>query len=317
MAEETGIVLNTNLEYKFALDALQKGKTNSNNTVKKYLDKFRWELKKYDFDSTNPVESFHKNLESFKTYLSEFKKLLSEVCYSENEKIHYHYRQFFEELLVYQTVEPNGQSKLIAELEFYRFITWVMFLHYVAFTIKSESFDHLKTILEEIYEVPKNFRSSNSEKYRNFLIFKCYSDSFIENLYNQKKYSPIGHLLQDICDNEYVTFEELCEADLLIYLKSIISALESSSYSLIWWPHAGFYVLDGLHPLKIFAKSEKTSYFSEVKKILNISDLSFVEDAISKNDSNGWGTRYIPNWNGSFNSLNLKVLTNYEKLKKK
>ncbi|MTD10816.1 TIR domain-containing protein [Acinetobacter sp. YIM 103518] len=318
VAEDTGIVLNTNLEYKLAIDSLKKGKANVISSVKNYLEKLETEISKYKFDKNDTKQQFFAKLESFKAYVDEFKNITNEACLFRNSSIHRLYHKFFEELLTYQEVIPNGQSKLIAEIEFFRFITWILVLNYISILIKNESFDEVAEFLEEIYTLPEYFRNSENTKYRNFLVFKLYTDGFIDSLEEQKYYSIEGHLLKEFSNDQIVSFKELCETDLLIYLKSLVLALEEKEGGAsIWWPNAGFYVLDRHNPLKIFAKSEKQSYFSEIKKILNIENLEFVQTVHALKDPHGWGNFYLPRWSGSFQSVNLITLTNYEKLKDK
>lgn len=315
LANDTGTVLNTNLEYKLAVDSLKKGKSNAISTVKNYLEKLVKEIGKYKFDKSEPKEQFIEKLESFKAYVEEFKDVTNEVCLFRNLSIHRFYYKFFEDILVYQQIIPNGDSKFVAEIEFYRFITWILVLNYLTVLIKNECFEETSEFLEEIYVLPEYFRNSENSRYRNFLIFKPYTDGFIESLKEEKYYSIFGQLLQEFSNDECVSFKDLCETDLLIYLKSLVLALDKNEdYPILWWPHAGFYAL-GYHPLKIFAKSEKKSYFFEIKKVLNINSLEFVEKVLAINDSNGWGNPYLPRWNGSFQRVNLKTLTNYEKLK--
>lgn len=271
LADGTGTILDTNLEYRFATDALQKGKPNANGLVKAYLEKFNKELVKYNFvNGKDEAEQFNSYLQSFKSYLAEFKKVLNDVCHYGNPKIHQFYRTFFEELLRYQVIIPNRPGKAIAELEFYKFITWVLVLHYVAITLKNECFSELKEFLEEIYSIPEYFREVSNDKFKNFLIFKCYTDGFIENLKEQKYYSPLGELLKDITENEVINFEELCEADLVVYLRSLVLALDKGDTYSMWWPYAGFYAVNRYNSLKVFAKSEKASYFGSIKNILGI-----------------------------------------------
>ena len=69
--------------------------------------------------------------------------------------------------------------------------------------------------------------------------------------------------------------------------------------------------------MKVFAKSEKASYFGSIKNILGIENLSFIDKALDNHDPNGWGDYYLPRWSGSGRSVNLKILTNYENLKDK
>lgn len=118
LAEDTGVVLNTNLEYQLAIDSLKKGKSNLNSAVKHYLEKLVKELNKYQFDKEESKAQFIANLDSFKPYVDEFKNVTNEACLFRNGSLHRFYHQFFEDLLAYQEIVPNRQGSLLPRLNF-------------------------------------------------------------------------------------------------------------------------------------------------------------------------------------------------------
>lgn len=74
---------------------------------------------------------------------------------------------------------------------------------------------------------------------------------------------------------------------------------------------------DQYRALKIFVKSERSTYFEEVKKVLNVKDLQFILDILSLGQKGIYNSNpYIPTWSGSFATFDLKTLSNLEKLHK-
>lgn len=82
-----------------------------------------------------------------------------------------------------------------------------------------------------------------------------------------------------------------------------------------WWPHVSFYISENRNrALKVFVKSERSSYFEEVKNVLNVKNLQFIVDVLNIQNSSFGLNPYIPKWRGSFAEFDLRILTNLDKL---
>lgn len=324
VAEDNQVALFTNTQYRMAIDALEKGRSNASSLVKQYLDKLYLELPKFSLldDDSNVEEAFKQKLEHFQPHLYEFKKIVDTVCTHSNEsKIFKHFRSFLESFLNLLTVIPNQRSRLTVDLELFCFLNYQIFLSLITILIKNEEFNELKEILDELYMLPENFhhRYLLDKKYMNFSVFLPREYNFIENTLKSRKYSPLGDLVKDYSDNQVISFEEMCEADAFLFIKTLTIALQDDDfYRKRWWPHLSFYIANHRHlALKVFVKSERASYFDEIKKVLNVQDLQFIEDILNINKDNPYEPNpFIPKWTGSFAKFDLKVLSNLEKLHK-
>lgn len=324
VTEEEQVALFTNTQYRMAIDALEKGKNNASSLIKQYLDKLRSELPKFSLsqEDSDIEEAFKQKLEHFQPHLHEFKKIVDAVCIHSNDpKIFKHFRSFLESLLNFLTIIPNQRSRLTADLELFSFFNYLFFLSLVTILIKNEEFNELKEILDELYMLPENFNDRHllDKKYMSFSVFCPREYDFIERKLKPKYYSALGDLVKDYSDNQVITFEEVCEADAFLYIKSLAYGIQSNDfYQKVWWPHVSFYIAkDRYRALKVFVKSERSSYFDEIKKVLNVEDLQFIVDVLNVNKENSYHSNpYIPSWTGSFATLNLKTLSNLEKLHK-
>lgn len=324
VAEDDQVALFTNTQYRMAIDALEKGKSNASSLVKQYLDKLHSELPKFSLseEDSNLEEAFKQKIEHFQPHLNEFKKIVNTVCtHSNDSKIFKHFRSFLESLLDLLTVIPNQRGRLQADLELFCFLNYQIFLSLISILIKNEEFNELKEILDELYMLPENFHNRHllEKKYMTFSIFLPREYNFIGNNLKPRKYSPLGDLVKDYSDNQVITFEEVCEADAFLFIKSLTFGFQSDDFYIKrWWPHVSFYILNHrYHALKVFVKSERASYFDEIKKVLNVQDLQFIEDILNINKGNPYNPNpFIPQWNGSFATFDLKTLSNLEKLHK-
>lgn len=323
VAEDDQVALFTNTQYKMAIDALEKGKNNASGLVKQYLDKLQSELPKFSIldDEEDSERAFKQNLEHFQPHLYEFKKIANTVCtHSNDPKIFKHFRSFLENLLSFLTVAPNQSSRLKADLELFSFFNYQFFLSIVTILIKNEDFQELKSILDELYMLPENYydRYSLDKKYKNFSVFNFSKFDFINIKIKPDYYSPLGELIKEYSDNKIISFDEICEADLFLYLKTLAYGTQDNEFYLKrWWPHVSFFIADDSNrTLKVFIKSERSIYFEEIKKVLNVENLQFIVDVLNIQNHSYGSNMYIPHWRNSFTQIDLRTLTNLEKLLK-
>ena len=326
VAEEEQIALFTNTQYRMAIDALEKGKNNASSLIKQYLDKLHSELPKFSIsqEDSDIEKAFQQKLEHFQPHLHEFKKIVDAVCIHSNDpKIFKHFRSFLESLLNLLTIIPNQPGRLTADLELFSFFNYQFFLSLVTILIKNEEFNELKEILDELYILPENFNDQYllDKKYTSFSVFCPREYAFIKRSLKPNYYSALGDLVKDYSDNQVITFDEICEADAFLYIKSLTHGIQSNDfYQKVWWPHVSFYIAKDRYrgrALKVFVKSERSTYFDEIKKVLNVGDLQFIVDVLNVNKENSYNSNpYIPSWPGSFATLDLKTLANLEKLHK-
>lgn len=319
ISDDSTTVLHTNTEFRIALDALEKGKANASGNVKTYLNKLNLELPKLSINNVEQdqvIDSFEKSLKNFQPHLLEFKKIVDSVCSHTNDpKIHKHIRHFFEFSLNHLKTPPNGSGRYNADLELFEFIIYQLFLSYIAILLKNEEFVELKEILDELIVIPEYFHQSNfTTRHQNFCVFMNNKSNIITQDLMRNQISPLGSMLKSLSDENIITFNELVDADIFLYLKSI-SILSTGARGRVWWPHTGIYLNYRQEALRVFLKSEKSTYFEEIKSILGCENLLFIEKICPQEDD--WSNHYIPKWRDSGLILNIRSLTNYQKLEAK
>lgn len=280
ITEDSSIdVLHTNIEYRIAIDALQKGKPNASGSVKTYLSKLDKELQKLSVNNSQSDELlriFSNNLQQFQPHLLEFKKIIEATCsYSDDSKIHKHFRNFFEHSLNHLRVIPNTPGRNNADIELFEFIIYQCFLSLVAILLKHDEFKELAEILDELFIIPDHFYQRLSPlKHTNYSIFRPIEYNIIENGLKLGDRSPLGLLLKELGDNEIVSFAEIAEADIFLYIKSIANTA-NKKLNFNWLPNVGL-LLQQHSALRVFLKSEKPSYFNEVKNTLGCNNFDFI-----------------------------------------
>ncbi|WP_269511051.1 toll/interleukin-1 receptor domain-containing protein [Acinetobacter baumannii] len=310
-------VMFTNVEFKFALDAIEKGKPNASGTINSYLNKLANELKKLSIQASEAtIEDVKKGFLQFQPHAIEYKKLLNAVCMHSNElKIYKHFRKFLEGLLIFLTDENIHQHKT-NDFLLYETIIYQLFLSTIAILLKNEELEALHEFIDEVYiHPPTHFDFHRGERTSTFKIFAPYHHENYKALYPQK-IEPIAALLNEHVNQDIISFNDLCEADIFLYLKSVAQTIFEAKEYIMWWPILGIYIGYRPTPLKIFTKAERPSVFDEVVKLFNSEDLSFIDTLYTETSSTSFGSLYIPRWQNGIGNLDVMALTNYKELKK-
>lgn len=313
--------LHTNTEYRIAIDALEKGKQNASGAIKCYLNKLNEELIKFRLNSKEVkgdvkiTEAYKKNIKNFQPYLFELKKIAESYCsHSNDSKVIKHFCHFFENFLkLHLTYTTDGTSFFQANFEQYKFIAHQSFLSIIAILLKYDCFNEVSDILDEQFIIPENYIFNNNANHETFTIFNGSNLTIIPFGLKQREQSPIGAMLKELHDNEVISFKELIEADVFLYLKSMINILKNNKTNK-WWPHTSIYMGHKIVPLRMFLKSEKQSYYDEVKKTLGCEDLHFIYNILTDDP---WKNPNVPAWIQAGFVLDLVKVTNIDKLEVK
>lgn len=308
------VVLYTNMEFRIALDEIERGKPTAQGAIRRYLNKLEAELPKLKIDGTDDYkEAFLNNFSNFTAHLLEYKKLLNAACeYQLEQKTLLQFQKFLANLLKFP-----GSNQTNLNRSFYEALNYQLVLVTIAVLIKNDEFSIIKFILDEIYEVPSTHLKFHDEKYSTFKIFNPADSQVIGEVLDKPNYiEPLAELIKQNYDEEIVSFNELCEADLILYLKSASKTIQDKRTFSMWWPHLTLYINNQRHPTKIFARAENPAFLENVCFILNWKDFSLIDSIYEIAEKQEWGSIYIPQWRTPFPTfLNLKALTNFEKLK--
>ena len=308
------VVLYTNMEFRNALTEIERGKPTAQGSIRRYLNKLEAEIPKLSIDGTDdPKKAFLDNFSNFSAHLLEYKKLLNTACeYHLEEKTLLQFQKFIANLLKFPRMDQTVLNRV-----FFEALNYQLLLTTIAVLIKNDELSIIKVFLDEIYEVPRTHTQFHDEIYTTFRIFNPTDSQSINELLDKDNYvEPLAELINQFYDDEIVTFNELCEADLILYLKSASKTIEEKRQYAMWWPHLTFYINNQRYPTKIFARAENPIFLEKLCFVFNIKDLSLIDDIYTIAEKQEWDSVYIPQWRSPFpRFLNLKILTNFEKLK--
>ncbi len=180
------------------------------------------------------------------------------------------------------------------------------FLYIVAALIEIKSFQTLHEILTTKYLIPLSERLANNE-FDTFHTFYNETDVLQSILAAEgtKLFSPNAEFIQRNSDREDLHFENIMEADLLLFMMALISKDKDSR----WYPQTLYYARYGGSNFLLFIKSAQHKYFLNLAIITGISDSNKLKISIKE----GFERLNVKSWHISFEQ-NLWAMMNLDKI---
>ena len=273
--------------------------------LKSRLDQFRI-TERPDNDQTLD-EKVLEYLEEMKVYRDQMIEyfFLNISAYPNDKRLWDHICSLFNNLLEYK-FRPNNLTTYSKEwFDNYGFFLHELTLYFVAVSLSLNSFDILSYYFTYPFILPDTARIRN-EAITNFEIFYDYSESLREwnNRQPNKYYSPEGEWLSRRATNSRIAFEQIKEAEYLLFLRSVLH----EHFHVRWYPHTFAYQRYGT-VFPFIAKSTRRSFFPNLCKVLGVSD----KDELARKFKEANGKENFTNWN-SINGSNLISALNLENL---
>ncbi|MDX6304233.1 MAG: hypothetical protein QOI77_1202, partial [Blastocatellia bacterium] len=302
LQENDRISTRTGSKLKMLKDAVFKGKPTVTGLVADYLRSFEIALADFRFTTDEYEVPFGEKVLSsihrFLPYRDEFIDfILFLSLYVDDRQIYEKVFSFFEGLLEFRN-PPKGTSGFDSLADNFRFILREMFLYLIAALIKNQRFEIVNLFLSREY-----FDGGTSAEYQGYVTFTefCYYPHSIDG---DSAGAKSTSLLRERASNGDITFQELMEADFLLYLRSLVN---SSSF-FYWFPSTVLASRYG-SAFKIFGRAESHSQFETLKTVLGVaSKEELVELVVSRNKASGYGVGY------ALRSDNVKRMINFDKL---
>jgi len=302
LQENERISTRTGSKLKMLRDAVLKGKPTTVGLVTDYLSSFEIAIADFRFTTDEYQVPFGEKVLSsihrFLPYRDEFIDFILFVSvYVEDRRIYEKVFTFFEGLLEFRN-PPKGTSGFDSLADNFRFILREMFLYLIAALIKNQRFEIVNLFLSREYF--DGGTSAENQGYVTFIEF-CYNPHSLDG---DSAGTKSTSLLRERASNRDITFQELMEADFLLYIRSLVNG---SSY-FYWFPST---VLANRYgsAFKIFARAESHRQFENLKTVLGVANKDeLVQLVVNHNNASGFGVGY------AFRSDNVKRMINFDNL---
>ena len=309
---EDPLVISTHSAFMRASEALRLGKPNSVSSLRAYLEVAMTELQSVRLESRGDVEFDQKVLDSIdalKPLVGQIGDLTSLVAHAENPTSGIDAFQRFLEQLLSLSERPSSVMQWHEwDFDNFRFIAHEVILCMTATIIREEQFHVLDDLLKRRFVIPNS--NNNKQFSSDFSSFYKYNRSIEHRNARLKlnKYSLHASILHDRYASTRISFDEILQSDVCLFLRDCAIAMRGQNLSPSWYPITTVYVEDGWRPLALFARAESAAYANKIAKIFGVRDGSGIKEIVDAVIEKGW----VPKRH--YFTVDLKTLTNYDRL---
>jgi len=285
ITEDNPISLGTNSAFKRAIDAVKYGKNHWQGALNDYFQVFSTNLERFriEYDG-NQSDAFDdkviESIEMFSPFRDEAVTLILTIAqYIDSPESSQVLYRFFEDIIPYMYKPQNKTSWHNEDFDNYRFIVHELFLYAIASLIKFERFKTVAYLLEQNYFVENIDDSLTSFS---SIWQGLYSLDRRNSRLNLRRKSVHADLLSNRAVSQIITFKQLMQVDILLYIRSIIDYMNNRN-RLIWYPVTLVYSEMQYKPFEIFIRAKSKKYFEKIKGIMNIENKEELEAIWSPN----------------------------------
>lgn len=311
---ETAVSLGTTARFHRAIDAVKQEKPGALGELTDYFDTFTRNLENFRIKE-DPEKQFDdqvvESIESFLPYRNEAVEVFLTVAkYNATLEGCQEIHRFLERLLPYEFWPPGVSSWTRWNADNFRFIVHELFLYAIAAMLKYERFEGVKELLEQDYFFPAGSPDVQTGMVR-FTLFRHYLNSLEHRNSRLKlrRLSLCADFLNKRTNLTEIRFDDVMQADFIIFLHADLSPVDEKSTNDRWWPETLLYADRHPGPFEIFARAQSSRYFAKLKTALGVSKKADLEELL---------TRYskqelkVPRWD--FDSFNPARLMGIDRL---
>jgi hypothetical protein len=191
----------------------------------------------------------------------------------------------------------------------YKFIVYELFLYTIAVLVKRKQFEIAAALLKRSYYVV--IGDSGTKEFCSFCAFQN-PVGVLDDVRGRRlnRTSGTADLLKERADSGLVSFEDVMQADFVLFLRSLVASQQGRSG--IWFPSSAVYAGHG-RAFPVFAKAESAHYFEVVKILLGVSGKDeLMQKYASVNEAlqfNG-----IIRFRNAYSRISIPALGNFDKL---
>ena len=216
-----------------------------------------------DFD-----EGVIKSIGAFTPYRDEYLSVLGSLVRTPlSEDLVLALKRFFERLIPFLTRPPQLMSWSDHWFDNYGFIIHELFLYTVAVLIKHERFAEVSAFLGDGFYAAALSETGRADPIQPFTVFRHHLPSLA--MRNQRlklgRLSLHADLLKDRVPARGVAFDDLMQADLVLFLRA-------AAQGEFWWPESLIWSGRKFIPFEIFARGRSQRYLKGLLPMLGASN---------------------------------------------
>ncbi|MGI5868170.1 MAG: SEFIR domain-containing protein [Kiritimatiellia bacterium] len=311
LSDDAPISLQATAQFRRALQAVRENKPYCDGALREYvevvaenLERFRIEKDNEEFD-----EKVVRSIDEFLPYRNEAIELFLAIAryrptVASWESLHY----FIESLFPYFDRPDGVTSWQDWDFDNLKFIVHELFLYLVAVLLRAERFDGVAHLVRQHYYVDQN-----SKRGRDTMVPFSKLSVFLQSLDHRNTRLKLRRLSlhADLLEQRSKAsglFQQIMQADLALFVRDCLDVLRTGRRQ-GWLPVTLLYSGRQYGPFEIFARSQSSKYFENVKQIF---DIESKDDFLPLAEAFKEQKLQIPRW--EFQSFNPFSLMGVDKL---
>ncbi|WP_187625513.1 toll/interleukin-1 receptor domain-containing protein [Pseudomonas congelans] len=276
ISDENVVSLGTTVAFYRAHNALKDGKNYAEGAVEEYFSIFIENLSRFIITYTDSTEEekaskSYDSIASLLTYRNEVVHLFSAIVqYAPTSAMTKRIHSFFEALIRY-IFPANNVRCTDWDCDNFKFFMREIYLYMVALFIKQERYNELNEILSSYYFIKAevhNYRRTLCD--HSIFSWHLHSLEFRNKSLKLGKTSLTATLLKERSGTDGIAFDDLMQADFLLYLRARINLDDGLDSTLTyWWPDTAVYVSHHAEAFEVFLRAASAEYYEKLKPIFN------------------------------------------------
>ena len=286
LSDSPAASLGTSAISRRCIDAYRNSKPHAHGALREYFQTFLDNYEKFRLEPSNGNSEFDeevvKSIESFVPYRNEaIEVFLTVANYGDSESVGDDLHYFFEQLIPLMDCPGNINQFHTWDWDNLKYIVQELFMYCAASLIKSQQFGVLSTLLQQRYFVARD-QDYGRNAMRSFGVFRNHLDSLEHRNRRLKlnRKSLHADLIKNFSLGTGVSFNEIMQADFLLFVSDSMQALLSQDHQQEWWAETLIYKGYGAGTYEIFARAESTSFFNKIKSCIAVEKKDDLEPLI-------------------------------------
>jgi len=307
--------LGTSAPFRRAEGAIRQNKHFALVALQEYFDTFADNMESFRIELRGDkfYDEIVGSIESFLPYRDEVVDLFLTIArYRSDSEAYEAVHAFFERILPYGFWRKGRSQWNEVNADNFNFVLNELFLYVSAALLKYRRFERVDELLERGFYFPEGSPDVPGGGLVPFTFFNNYVRSL--EYWNQQQdtqwFSPRGHLLEERATRTDLRFDDLMQAELVLFLRDAVRPEDEDYRYEKWHPSTLLYAWRRNKPFELFARAQSGAFFDQLKVALRIDDKSELSQLVEDYRTE---KRRLPSWNGRSFS-NLAELINLKKI---
>lgn len=317
--KDSAVHLATHSRARRAIDQLRNATPSAGGSLEEYFDMLANEFERLRIVRNNDEpfdEQVVRSIDSFLPPRNEYVDVVLALSrywtISADSRLH----GFVEKLTPYLFRPPTVSTWTDEDFDNFKFLIHELFLYTIAALIKFGRFGAIKYLLTHRYYLGA-VAPNTSDPLDDYTVFRSAVRSLQRRNDRLKlnRMSLQADLLEQRANLLTITFDELMQADFLLFLRSSADVLKTKDGAQ-WFPVSLVYAERRHGPYELFARSQSTEYFKTIADLLGVADKAAFEEVLANmGDTNRGAPLFLPRWD--WHALDVRTLTGIQNLAKR